>query len=174
MFLDYLAAKYSLSFLPSKYDYYYAEYSLEGNPFCFIKPSNYVNNSGYSAFQALSNYKIPTEELLVVYDDVYLPIAEFKVRLAGGDGGHNGIKSIIYHLSTEKFNRLRIGVRGKDYLQQNLVEYVLSDFSNDEKKAIENVFEKCFILTVAFIVGGSKKLLDVNSTLGKSDKNFKE
>lgn len=174
MFLDHLAEIYSASFLPSKGDYYSAELNLAGNQFCLIKPSNYVNNSGYSAHQAITYYNALPEDLLVVYDDVYLPISEFRVRLAGGDGGHNGIKSIIYHLASENFNRLRIGVRGVNYSQENLVDYVLSDFSVEELSIIKSVFVKCRSLAEAFIIGGTKQLLDVNSTLGKSEKNLNE
>ena len=171
MFLDYLADNYSISFVPSKGDYFSAQSNLAGNQFCLIKPSTFVNNSGYSALQAITNYDVQLEDLLVVYDDVYLPISEFRVRLAGGDGGHNGIKSIIFHLLSENFNRLRIGVRGNDYSQENLVDYVLSDFTDEELNIISSVFKKCTLLAEAFILGGTKQLLDVNSTLGKSEIN---
>ena len=170
MFLDYLANKYSISFIPSRNDYYFAEHKIGENYFSLVKPSNYVNNSGFSAMQAISNYNASIDDLLVVHDDVYLETGTFRLKLSGGDGGHKGINSIIYNLSSEDVVRIRIGVGGKDFSQDNIAEYVLSDFNEDEK-LLNEVFENCSLLAEAFICGGKKQLLDVNSKLVKPNNN---
>jgi len=170
MFLDYLANKYSISFIPSRNDYYFAEHKIGENYFSLVKPSNYVNNSGFSAMQAISNYNASIDDLLVVHDDVYLETGTFRLKLSGGDGGHKGINSIIYNLSSEDVVRIRIGVGGKDFSQDNIAEYVLSDFNEDEK-LLNEAFENCSLLAEAFICGGKKQLLDVNSKLVKPNNN---
>ena len=171
MFLDYLAKKYSISFLSSRNDYYFTEHKIGENYFCLIKPSNFVNNSGFSAAQSLSKYKAEIEDLLVIHDDVYLQTGTFRLKLSGGDGGHKGVNSIIYHLSSEDVARIRIGVRSTDFSQDKIAEYVLSDFSREDEKLLNAVFENCETLAEAFICGGNKKLLDVNSVLNKSTNN---
>jgi peptidyl-tRNA hydrolase, PTH1 family len=171
MFLDYLANKYSVSFLPSRNDYYFAEHKIGENYSGLIKPSNYVNNSGLSAVQALSKYNVEIEDLLIIYDDVYLQIGTFRLKLSGGDGGHKGVSSIIYHLSSEDVARIRIGVGSKDFTQDNLTDYVLSDFRKEDENLLNEVFENCSTLVDAFIRGGKKQLLDVNSKLVKPNNN---
>ena len=171
MFLDYLANKYSIYFLPSRNDYYFAEHKIGESYFNLIKPSNYVNNSGFSAVQVLSKYHAELDDLLIIHDDVYLQTGTFRLKLSGGDGGHKGVNSIIYHLSSEDFVRIRIGVGGKDFAQDNITEYVLSDFSKEDTKLLNEVFEDCSTLVKAFICGGKKQLLDVNSELAKPTNN---
>lgn len=167
MFLDFLADKYSISFNPSRNDFYYAEKKVGDNNLSLIKPSNYVNNSGISAKQALSSYNSLVDDFIIVHDDVYLPLGVFRIKLSGGDGGHNGVNSVIYHLGTEDFLRIRIGVGGKEFSQDRKAEYVLSDFDNDDKNALHQVFNDCSVLVDSFIHGGKKQLLDSNSKIIK-------
>lgn len=167
IFLDYLANKYAISFFPSRNDYYFAEHIIGANQFCLIKPSNYVNNSGISAKLAIHHYNASIDDLLVICDDVYLPLGNFRLKLTGGNGGHKGINSIIYHLFTEDFLRIRIGVGSKDFLQEKIAEFVLSNFSCEEEGLLERIFTNCFPLTEAFILGGKKHLLDANSKIIK-------
>jgi PTH1 family peptidyl-tRNA hydrolase len=172
MFIDYLAMKYSLSFIPSQKDYYFAEHSRGENHFSLIKPTGYVNNSGFSVVQALAYYSASINDLLVIYDDIYLQPGVYRVKLSGGDGGHKGIRSIIFHVASADLPRLRIGVGGTEYPTENISEYVLSDFSMDEERIINNTFVNCAHLTESFINGGTKQLLDTNSQLIKSIKNL--
>ncbi len=172
MFLDYIAEKHSLSFVPSKDSYYFAEGNIGGSGFSLIKPSTYVNNSGIAASEIIDNYGIDLEDLLIVHDDVNLGLAELRVKIAGGDGGHNGLSSIIYHLSSNQFPRLRIGV-GNDFPKGNMAEYVLSDFDVSEKVELIKSFEKGIVLFEEYVSGGVKPLLDANSKLSsqKDDEN---
>jgi peptidyl-tRNA hydrolase, PTH1 family len=108
--LNTFAQNNNLSFIPSKSDYYYSAGEIEGSAFILVKPSTYVNNSGIAAGHALSIFNVAIEDLLVVVDDINLGTGSFRVRASGGDGGHNGLKSIIYHLQSNEFPRIRIGI----------------------------------------------------------------
>lgn len=169
MFLDYIAVKESLSFLPSKSNFYFAEGKINNSEFNLIKPSTYVNESGRAAIQALEFYNSDITDLLVVVDDLNLNFSEFRVRASGGDGGHNGMASIIYHLNSDKFPRIRLGINNDE--KESNVDFVLSDFTSDEKKSLENIFDECMTLTKGFIEGGIKKMMDINSTLKDSSNN---
>lgn len=164
--LDYFAEKHSLSFKPSKEDYYYCSGKIGDSEFLLIKPTTYVNNSGIAALQVSQLHHLNTSDLLVVYDDINLEVASVRVRASGGDGGHNGISSIIYHLQSETFPRIRIGI-GNNFEKGFMADYVLSDFSNEEFAALKDTFEYSSGLLEEFIKGGLKQLLDANSKSAK-------
>ena len=168
LLLDYLAKKKSVDFKESKGDFLNAEGKIDGYYFSLIKPVTFVNNSGIVVKQIIELYKLLPEEFLVVCDDTNLKNYDIRVRLSGGDGGHNGLNSIIYHLMTEKFPRIRIGI-GNNPPERKLSEYVLSEFSKPELDEYQKTFNKCSILIEEFIIGGSKKMLEANSVLSKSE-----
>lgn len=103
-----------------------------------LKPLTYMNNSGQSVKAIMNKYQIPIESILVVYDDVSLPLGKLRMRLAGSDGGHNGVKSIISNLGTNKFPRLKIGI-GKAEDKEDLISFVLGRFSSEEIPIVEEV-----------------------------------
>jgi len=166
MLLDYFAQKHSLKFKPSKQDYYFSEGNIVGRKYILVKPTTYVNNSGIAANQVIEKFKIKNSEMLVVCDDVNLKLSEFRIRVSGGDGGHNGLGSIIYQLNDNKFPRLRIGV-GNEFNRNNIAEFVLSDFNDNEIKKLKEAFDNSVILLEEFIIGGTKQMLDANSKLNK-------
>lgn len=167
MFLDYFADALSISFSSSKSEYYYSEGKLDDQSFALIKPTTYVNNSGVAALQAIQNYKIELKDFLFVYDDLNLEFPDLRVRIGGGDGGHNGLNSVIYHLASEDFARLRFGI-GNDFERGRMVEYVLENFNDDELPQLKNTFDKGILLVKEFIRGGIKNLLDENSKIVKN------
>jgi len=168
LLLDYLADKLSLNFRESNAEYLEAVGKLNGNEFILVKPGTYVNNSGIAAKQIVEKFSVLPEEFLVVCDDTNLINFDWRVRLSGGDGGHNGLSSIIYHLMTDEFPRVRIGI-GSNPPGLALSEYVLSGFSKTEIEELTSTFKKYSVLIEEFIVGGSKKMLEANSVLIKSD-----
>jgi len=168
LLLDYLADKLSLNFRESNAEYLEAVGKLNGNEFILVKPGTYVNNSGIAAKQIVEKFGVLPEEFLVVCDDTNLINFDWRVRLSGGDGGHNGLSSIIYHLMTDEFPRVRIGI-GSNPPGLALSEYVLSGFSKTEIEELTSTFKKYSVLIEEFIVGGSKKMLEANSVLIKSD-----
>jgi len=167
LLLDFLTKKLSVSFRESKGDYLEASGKVNGNDFVLVKPVTYVNNSGISAKEIFEKYNLSPEEFLVVCDDTNLNKFEWRVRLSGGDGGHNGLASIIFHLMIEQFPRIRIGI-GNNPPGTALSDYVLSEFPNNELEELNNTFNKCSLLIEEFIIGGSKKMLEANSVLLKS------
>jgi len=91
-----------------------------------------------------------------------------RVRLTGGDGGHNGLSSVIYHLMTDQFPRIRIGI-GSSAKDEDLADYVLAEFSKNEFEEYKNTFNNASMLIEGFIIGGNKKMLEANSILIKSE-----
>ena len=166
LLLDKYAQKNSLPFLASKNDYYIAEGKTAQSGFSLIKPTTYDNNSGLAALQAIEDYNVPIADFLVVADDVNLETGKVRIRVGGGDGGHNGLNSIIYHLNSDDFPRLRIGI-GDNFGKGEMADYVLSSFSNDEFTIISGAFNEAVLLIDEFIQGGIKQMLDANSKLSK-------
>lgn len=166
--LDYFAQNRSIKFRAAKGDYYISEGELNKVTFFLIKPGNYVNNSGVAAVQFLEKYKMDILDLLVVCDDVNLKLGKMRVRRGGGDGGHNGLASIIYHLNSDQFPRLRVGI-GSDYEEGELSSYVLDDFSEEDNKILETVFKDSSFLIEEFISGGIEAMLNANSKLYNND-----
>ena len=102
-----------------------------------MKPSTFMNNSGEAVGECARFYKIPPEHILVIYDDINFDPGVMRIRKKGSDGGHNGMKSIIYHLNSNAFPRIRMGVGAKPHPEYDLADWVLSGFSESEKKALE-------------------------------------
>lgn len=168
LLLDFFAQKKSLSFKETMGDYFKAQGKIGDQDYVLIKPSTYVNNSGIVAKQVFDKYSPAIEDFLVVSDDTNLKNYVLRVRLSGSDGGHNGLSSIIFHLITDQFPRIRIGI-GSNPSDVTLSEYVLSEFSKNELVEYQNTFIKGSQLIEEFIVGGSKKMLEANSVFIKSE-----
>jgi PTH1 family peptidyl-tRNA hydrolase len=169
LFLDYFASIEKINFVSSSGDYYVASCKTSSKNYALIKPTTFVNNSGIVAEQIIKVQNINIKDFLVISDDINLTIGTFRVRLAGGDGGHNGLSSIIYHLNSDKFPRIRIGV-GTEMRKNELSDFVLSDFSKDEFDILRKTFNDTSLLVWEFIIGGSEQMLKVNSKLTKENK----
>jgi len=172
-FLDYFAGKQNLKFSRSKFDYYFTEGDIKNNPFVLIKPTTYVNNSGIAVLQSVQNYGSLSSDILVIVDDINLEFADYRIRKSGGDGGHNGLYSIIYHLQTEEFSRIRIGV-GKQFEAGKRPDYVLSDFNQDEFIELKKIFDQSSDLVEDFICGGYQQLHNSYSKNRNQEKLNKE
>ena len=162
MILDRFASKHNLQFKPSKFDFYFSASNKNDNEFMLVKPTTYVNLSGLAAKQIVDNYNCEPSDLLVVCDDINLSSGKIRIRKSGGDGGHNGLHSIIYHLETDQFPRLRFGI-GQDFEKGEMKDYVLSKFSEEEFEALENNFEFSVELLESFIAGGTEVMLNYYS-----------
>lgn len=102
-----------------------------------VKPLTYMNLSGEAIIRIVKWYKLDLEDILVIHDDLDLPVGKIRFRLKGGSGGHNGISSLIQHLGTENFKRIKIGIDRPCY--GDVVNYVLTNFNKDEKILIDQV-----------------------------------
>jgi len=170
--LDLFTKKNKIKFKASKGDYFYSEGSLKSSDFFLIKPLTYMNLSGVAVLDFVSEYSIDLEDLLIVYDDVNLQPGQIRLRKSGSDGGHNGIKSIIYHLQNDSFPRLRFGI-GSEFEKGDMAEFVLAKFSSNEMRLVEESMEFTVELIEQFIAGGYKSMLDHFSKQLK-DKNNTE
>ena len=117
-------------------------------PIILAKPMTYMNNSGTAVAALVQRFEIALPELCVVYDDVHLDIGVLRMRRKGSDGGQKGMKSVIHHLGTTEFPRLRIGI-GEPV--GNLVDYVLTDFSEDEEIEISHTIHRAVDAIETFI-----------------------
>jgi PTH1 family peptidyl-tRNA hydrolase len=129
---DALALDGKVFFLPGRYGDM-AKMKFKARTFQILKPSTYMNLSGKAVKHWLNKENIPPERLLVIIDDVALPTGTLRLKAKGGDGGHNGLISIIEHLETTEFPRLRIGI-GNDFAQGYQVDYVLGKWTKTEEK----------------------------------------
>ncbi len=150
---DRLADKNNLKFNKIKFHSNYCIGSLAGHKCLFMKPQTYMNESGLAVGEAASFYKIPPERVIVFSDDISLPVGKLRVRRKGSAGGHNGLKSIISHLSSEDFPRIKIGIGEKAHPDQDLADHVLSNFSSAELKLLTPVFDAC-ISSLEYIIEG--------------------
>lgn len=125
-----------------------------GSKRCLVmKPQTFMNNSGQAVVEAMQFYKIPVENVIVLFDDVSLEPSQLRIRRKGTDGGHNGIKSIIYLTGKDNFPRIKIGVGNKPHPQFDLADWVLSPFKKDEEKPMLDAFGKASS-AVELIVSG--------------------
>jgi aminoacyl-tRNA hydrolase len=141
MILDELAKSWGVSFDKNKFNAEYAITHYNGEKYILVKPTTYMNLSGEALRKFYDYFEIDIEDILVIYDDLDTKTANFKLKAKGSSGGHNGIKSIISHLGTEKFNRLKIGI-DRPTPPMKVVDYVLGRFSKDEMVEIEKIYSK--------------------------------
>lgn len=168
-FLDFFVQKKMLQFKASKFQFHITEGELFEQPFVLLKPDTYVNNSGLAVLDCINHFKIEVNDVLVVVDDINLALSKIRIRKSGGDGGHNGLYSIIYHLESKDFSRLRIGI-GDDFEIGNLANYVLSDFNKDDFVKLETTFNQSIQLVDSFISDGYNKMLNTFSRLKNLNK----
>jgi PTH1 family peptidyl-tRNA hydrolase len=115
-----------------------------------LKPATFMNNSGESVKEVASHYKIRPEEILLIYDDLDLPVGKLRLRLRGSSGGHKGVLSVEKSLGSNNFPRLRIGI-GRPKRKEEVVDYVLSPFGEDEAEVIETAISKAVDCVVEII-----------------------
>lgn len=139
--LDALAERYSIDVSERKHKGLLGKGIIAGEKVILIKPQTYMNLSGECIRAAADYYKTAPEKIIVLFDDISLDVGKLRVRKKGSAGGHNGIKSIIAHLGTEGFPRLKFGVGGKPP-RMDLADYVLGRFSADDEALVEDGVKK--------------------------------
>ena len=139
MVIDRLASKLNVDVDQNKFKGLYAKVKYHGEDIILLKPQTYMNLSGESVNAVMNFFKIDKEDLLVIYDDLDMPVGKLRLRKTGSAGGHNGIKNIIAHLNSQDFKRIRVGIDRHKYM--NVADYVLSRFSKVESEAIEQGIE---------------------------------
>lgn len=134
--VDNLADRYKIDINKTKFKGLCGEGLIGIEKTVILKPQTYMNLSGESILDAIQFYKINLDNLIIVYDDINMPLGRIRIRPSGSDGGHNGMKSIIYLLGNNCFPRVRIGIGAP---RSNMVSHVIGRFSEDEKKIINDV-----------------------------------
>lgn len=138
--LDRMAEEAGLSFESSRHGEL-AEMKVKGRQLLLLKPNTFMNRSGKAVHYWMQAEKVPEERILIVTDDVALPFGKLRLRAKGGPGGHNGLTNIIEAIGTSAFPRLRFGI-GNEYPKGKQVEYVLGEWTPEQKKALPERLEK--------------------------------
>ncbi|MBO7158300.1 MAG: aminoacyl-tRNA hydrolase [Clostridia bacterium] len=130
--------------------------TLGGHSVLFMKPQTYMNRSGQAVQDAARFYKIPAERVMVISDDISLPVGAMRIRYSGSAGGHNGLKSIQEHLSSDAYARIKLGVGGKAHAEMDLADHVLGKVSSSEFAEISENFP-ALLAALELIVKGDKE-----------------
>ncbi len=157
--IDSLAEAYNIQVTKSKYKALIGEANIKGERVILMKPQTYMNLSGEAVRACMDFHKITNEEVFVIFDDVSLEVGQLRLRKNGSAGGHNGIKSIIAHIGTQDFSRLKFGV-GEKPAGWDLANYVLGRFSEDDLKIIGPRFKDAVDATTMFVTDGIDKAMN--------------
>jgi PTH1 family peptidyl-tRNA hydrolase len=139
--VDRLAEMHGLKFTKMMNRALIAPGEINGSKVILVKPQTFMNDSGSSVGPILKYYKIEPIGLMVVYDDLDLPVAQLRLRKIGGSGGHNGMKSLIAHVGTENFPRLRVGI-GRPPGRMDPVDYVLVPFAKSDLELMDGTYSR--------------------------------
>ena len=142
--LDLIAEKLNVNFSFSKFDALSATCLLGGKKIILLKPQTYMNLSGKSVLSAMSFYKIKPENIILIFDDICLPVGKIRIRKKGSHGGQNGVKNIISLCGTDNFPRIKIGIGNKPNDMWGLDDWVISSFSDEELKTVKENFDNIF------------------------------
>ena len=139
--LDAFCDKHDVACDKMKFKGYIGECKIGGKRIMLLKPQTYMNNSGESVGEVAKFYKIPSDRILVMFDDISLEPGVIRIRRKGSAGGHNGLKDIIAHLGNDEFMRVKIGVGAKPHPDYDLKDWVLGKFPPEQKENIENALK---------------------------------
>ena len=151
-----IAKKYNIEFSKTKFKGIYGTGTIEGEKVILLKPQTYMNLSGESVKKIIDFYKLNTENLIIIYDDIDIEPGIIKLRKTGGPGTHNGMKSVIKEIGTEKFPRVRVGI-GKPEHKGDLINYVIGKIPEQDKE----IFEKSTDLARDAVIEIIKSGIDI-------------
>ena len=145
-----------------------ADCMLGGKRVLLLRPSTFMNLSGEAVRDAMQFYKIPPERTIILYDDITLDIGRLRIRRKGSDGGHNGMKNIIYLTGSDQFPRVRIGVGAKPHPDYDLADWVLSRFTPSEMKALSPALQAAREAAELIVCGHIDEAMNRFNTNGTS------
>ena len=143
--MDYISQKCNAQVNRSKFKALVGEANIAGKRVLLMKPQTFMNASGEAVAEAARFYKIAPENIIVLSDDVNLDVGRMRVRKSGSDGGQKGLRSIIEKIGSDEFPRVRFGVGKKPHPDYDLADWVLGSFSDEDKKAIFDCFERAYL-----------------------------
>ena len=153
MTIDTLCEKYKLDCKKLRFKSLTCDAMISGKRCLIMKPTTFMNNSGEAVTEAMSFYKIPPERTIIVFDDISLEPGKLRIRRKGSDGGHNGIKSIIYLSGSDMFPRIKMGVGAKPHPDYNLADWVLGHFKKEQAEALDTAMDNA-VRSFELMVGG--------------------
>lgn len=152
MTIDTLCDKYKLECKKLRFKSLTCDAMISGKRCLIMKPTTFMNNSGEAVTEAMGFFKIPPERTIIVFDDISLEPGRLRIRRKGSDGGHNGIKSIIYLSGSDMFPRIKMGVGAKPHPDYNLADWVLGHFKKEQAEALESAMDNA-VSSIELIVG---------------------
>lgn len=152
--MDGLCEKLGCSIDKLKYKSYIGECVIDGKRILLMKPCTFMNLSGEAVRDAREFYKIPPENTLIIFDDISLPVGKIRIKRGGSDGGHNGMKNIIYHGRSDAFPRIKVGVGAKPHPDYDLKDWVLSKFKGEDAENILIARDKAVNAIIEFVNAG--------------------
>ena len=158
--LDLLAEKEKLTFNKLRFKAWTATAELGGEKVLLMKPQTYMNLSGESVGEAARFYKIPAEHVLVISDDIAIGTGKLRIRPNGSAGGHNGLKSIIQHLGSDRFPRIKVGVGSPQHAEHDIVDWVIGKPMGEDQKVLLQTLEKAAQAIPAVIAQGPQKAMN--------------
>lgn len=157
MALEHYLNTQNLSLDQNKFEGLFTKQTIAGEAVIFLEPQTFMNESGRSIAQVANFFKIDPSDILVIHDDMDLPLGKIRIKTGGKSGGHNGIKSIIADLGTEQFNRLKIGIKHPDKV--SVVSWVLTPFDGDQVKVMDGAYDTAQQIISDFVSGKSAQYL---------------
>jgi len=148
-----ICEKYNIKVAKSKFNGLFEKCNIEGQEVILLKPQTYMNLSGVCIREFANFYKIPTSNILIIYDDMDIDLGTIKVRIKGNSGSHNGMKSIIENLGTIEFPRIRIGI-GKPRENEDKIKYVIGKLSNKTKEELSEGTTKAAEAAIEILKNG--------------------
>ena len=161
MAVERIAEKHHTEIKRLKFKGLVGECSLAGKKVLLLKPSTFMNLSGQSVKEAMTFYKLPPERVIVLYDDINLEPGKLRIRRKGSDGGHNGMKNIIYLSGSDQFPRIRLGVGKKPHPDYNLADWVLSRFTPQEQKDLSLALDNAAAAAELMVAGNTDKAMNL-------------
>jgi len=155
--LETLSGKFNIPVKSLKFKALCGQGVIGSTSVLLMMPQTFMNLSGESVVKAADFYKIPSERILVLYDDISLPVGKLRARAKGSAGGHNGIKNIIQHLGTDVFPRIKIGVGTPPHPDYDVVDWVLGTFNDEDKKALIPSIDKAISAIPTLLKEGVEK-----------------
>ena len=157
MALDYFARKQGFSLDRNKFSAQWTKQKIGENDVLFLEPQTDMNASGIAIAQASAYFKIAPEDMLIIHDDMDMPIGKIRLRRNGKSGGHNGLKSIIAQVNSQNFNRLKIGIQHPQ--KMSVVNWVLSPFDTQQSAEMQKAFATASEIILSFCQGQSIEFL---------------
>ena len=158
--VDYICDKTGVKLDKAKFNALYGTWKYKDKKIIILKPQTFMNLSGEAVGAAARFYKIPPENVVIIYDDVSMAVGKMRIRLKGSAGGHNGIKSIISHMG-DAFPRIKLGVGEKPHPEYDLADWVLGKFTDGDRKLLSEKFDSAYQAVQLMIDGQSDKAMNL-------------